>query len=132
MFIDLDYFKDINDTHGHLAGDQVLRATAEAVLGAVRQEDVCGRYGGEEFVIVMPDTPALLAGEIAERLRTDIEDAAFKVAELTDPVAVTTSIGVATLDEGHGQDAASLLKIADRALYEAKNSGRNRVIAKAA
>jgi two-component system cell cycle response regulator len=94
--------------------------------------DLVCRYGGEEFVIVMPDTPALMAAEIAERLRFDIADTPFGLGEGCMEIAVTASLGVATLDSDAGETAANLIKKADTALYEAKAGGRNRVVAKAA
>jgi two-component system cell cycle response regulator len=94
--------------------------------------DLVCRYGGEEFVIVMPDTPALMAAEIAERLRLDIGEAPFELGEDHPEIAVTASLGVATLDGNAGETAATLIKKADTALYEAKAGGRNRVVSKAA
>lgn len=132
LMTDIDHFKAVNDTHGHDGGDAVLREFAKRLRAQVRGMDLVCRYGGEEFVIVMPDTSALLSSEIAERLRSDVADVPFPLADQIEPIAVTASIGVATLEAGDQENAATLLKKADMALYEAKGAGRNRVIAKVA
>ncbi|WP_306117918.1 MULTISPECIES: PleD family two-component system response regulator [unclassified Roseitalea] len=131
LITDIDHFKAVNDTHGHDGGDEVLREFARRLRAQVRGMDLVCRYGGEEFVIVMPDTPAVLAAEIGERLRAGVEERLFPLGR-AGQIPVTASVGVATLAEGSGEDAAALLKKADTALYEAKNAGRNRVIARAA
>lgn len=132
LITDIDHFKDVNDTHGHDGGDAVLREFARRLREQVRGMDLVCRYGGEEFVIVMPDTSALMAAEIAERLRGDVADVPFPLGGDAPTVEVTASLGVATLDHTAGGDAKALIKKADLALYEAKAAGRNRVIAKAA
>ncbi|MEL6919417.1 MAG: PleD family two-component system response regulator [Pseudomonadota bacterium] len=131
LITDLDHFKQVNDTYGHEGGDDVLREFARRLRASVRGIDLACRYGGEEFVIVMPDTSAVLAHEVAERLREGVAGEPFK---LTDGRAIdlTTSIGVATLGEADGKDPAKLLRKADQALYAAKEAGRNLVIADAA
>ncbi len=130
LITDIDKFKAINDTHGHDAGDDVLREFAQRLRQNVRGMDLACRYGGEEFVIVMPDTSAQLALEVAERVRESVEEMAFVSGEKQ--LKVTTSVGVATLNRNSSDDMKDLLKQADQALYEAKNSGRNRVVATAA
>ena len=131
LLIDIDHFKRINDTFGHDIGDEVLREFAVRVATNVRAIDLACRLGGEEFVVVMPDTPLEDALRIAERLRLHISGSPFRVSSLTEPLLVTISIGVAaTLGEGDTPDA--LLKRADGAVYEAKAAGRNQVIARAA
>jgi diguanylate cyclase (GGDEF)-like protein len=125
LMADLDHFKIINDTHGHPAGDQVLREAAERMLAAFRPYDTIGRYGGEEFLIVLPgcDIPGMV--HLGERLRRSIADR--PVALGTRAVAVTVSLGAAASDAAHSLDATQLLRTADTALYRAKQAGRNRV-----
>lgn len=128
---DIDRFKSVNDTFGHDAGDEVLREFAARIRSTVRGADLSCRYGGEEFVVVMPDTDAQAAAIIAERLRSVVESYAFKLKSTGTSINITASLGIAS--NGHGIDTPEqLLKQADRALYEAKNSGRNRVVAAAA
>ncbi len=131
LITDIDHFKSINDTHGHEGGDDVLRDFARRVRGAVRGADLACRYGGEEFVVVMPDTTSDIAAQVAERLREAVAAAPFTIAATGVGAPVTTSVGIATL-EADGEGADSLLRRADKALYEAKNSGRNRVVGRAA
>lgn len=125
IMLDIDHFKMINDTHGHGVGDQVLRQIAQGCLQSIREFDILGRYGGEEFAIVLPQTVSAMAQKTAERLRVSIQQKPIKtnVGELS----VTISLGVALLHESM-TDLASLLDAADSALYLAKQSGRNRVI----
>jgi diguanylate cyclase (GGDEF)-like protein len=123
LMLDIDHFKAINDTHGHLTGDSVLRGLAAILSKRLRPNDRLGRYGGEEFCAILPETPARNAGRIAEELRALVEAHAF-VAE-DSKVRVTISIGVGTLQEG--MDVAALYRSADEMLYKAKRSGRNRV-----
>jgi two-component system, cell cycle response regulator len=118
---DVDHFKTINDEHGHDVGDQALRAVADA---AARANDVVGRIGGEEFAILLADTDQLSALEAAERLRAAIAELWIRTEGRT--VSVTCSFGAAEWSEGDSIDR--FLKRADDALYEAKRSGRNRVI----
>ncbi|MEQ8403258.1 MAG: PleD family two-component system response regulator [Roseitalea porphyridii] len=132
LITDIDHFKAVNDTHGHDGGDEVLREFGRRLRGQVRGMDLVCRFGGEEFVIVMPDTSAVMAAEIAERLRLDVAETPFAVGADRSKIAVTASLGVATLDPASDEDGAALIKKADLALYEAKNGGRNKVIAKAA
>ncbi|MCR6498573.1 PleD family two-component system response regulator [Shinella sp. CPCC 101442] len=128
---DIDRFKLVNDTYGHDAGDAVLREFANRVRSAVRGADLACRYGGEEFVLVMPDTPADMAAGVAERLRTIVEREPFRIPGTDALLQITASMGTASvLPTGDSPDG--LLKRADTALYEAKRSGRNRVVAAAA
>ncbi|WP_417435277.1 PleD family two-component system response regulator [Hoeflea sp.] len=131
LITDIDFFKCINDTHGHEGGDDVLREFAKRVRGAVRGADLACRYGGEEFVVVMPDTTFEIAAQVAERLRDAVAGAPFKIAASGVAAPVTTSVGIATL-EADGEGADSLLRRADKALYQAKNNGRNQVVGQAA
>ena len=128
---DIDRFKTINDTYGHDAGDDILRQFAARIRSTVRGADLACRYGGEEFVVVMPDTDAAAAGMIAERLRGLIENQPFVIRSTGQAISVTASLGIAS-NEAAVETPEQLLKQADRALYEAKNSGRNRVVAAAA
>jgi len=128
---DIDRFKQVNDTYGHDAGDDVLKEFAARIRATVRGADLACRYGGEEFVVVMPDTDAATAGLIAERLRGLIEDQPFVIRSTGLAITITASLGIACNEAG-AQTPEQLLKQADRALYEAKNSGRNRVVAAAA
>ncbi|MCJ8147872.1 PleD family two-component system response regulator [Shinella sedimenti] len=128
---DIDRFKLVNDTYGHDAGDVVLREFASRVRSAVRGADLACRYGGEEFVLVMPDTTPEMAAGVAERLRAIVESEPFQIPGKDIALSVTASLGIAAmLPVGDTPDA--LLKRADTALYEAKRSGRNRVVAAAA
>lgn len=123
LCIDIDHFKSINDTYGHPAGDQVLRALSKRIAGEIRGSDTFGRIGGEEFLVIMPETNLPAAQEMAERLRLIAEAAAVDWHGI--PVRCTISIGVAQLRRG--EDADSLILRADAALYRAKANGRNRV-----
>jgi two-component system, cell cycle response regulator len=131
LILDIDYFKQVNDTHGHDIGDEVLREFATRISANVRGIDLACRYGGEEFVVVMPDTDLNFAYMVAERLRQAVADAPFSITSAPGQLPVTISIGV-TASEGTGDTAEALLKRADQALYRAKRDGRNRVVADAA
>jgi two-component system cell cycle response regulator len=131
LLIDIDHFKQINDSFGHDVGDEVLREFAVRLASNVRAIDLPCRFGGEEFVIIMPDTGLASAERIAERIRLHVAGSPFRVAGGKEVLTVTISIGVAaTLGEGDTPEA--LLKRADGAVYEAKAAGRNKVIARAA
>jgi diguanylate cyclase (GGDEF)-like protein len=119
--VDLDHFKTINDEHGHQTGDEVLTAAVRAMRRRLRAEDQLGRLGGEEFLVLLPDTDAPAAGVVADSLRTEISAAPA-------PVAVTASAGVATWE---GEPPETLLRRADEALYAAKRGGRDRIEAAA-
>jgi two-component system cell cycle response regulator len=131
MITDLDRFKSINDTHGHDGGDDVLREFARRLRKNVRGIDLACRYGGEEFVVVMPDTDPLIAEKVAERIRAEIAQAPFAIGNSGKQIEVTVSVGVSSLRKT-GDTVEELMKRADVALYEAKTGGRNRVVAKAA
>ncbi len=124
--LDIDHFKRVNDTHGHAAGDAVLQAFARTLSRLVRPEDLLARYGGEEFTLVLRDTDVLGAVTLANRLRTEIEATPIQFGDVT--IRITSSSGVATLDECPEPDKATLMRIADERLYEAKQAGRNRVV----
>ncbi|EKF17896.1 PleD family two-component system response regulator [Nitratireductor pacificus] len=131
MMADIDSFKAINDRWGHDGGDDVLREFADRLRRNIRGIDLICRYGGEEFVVVMPDTALAVAEKVAERLRMEIAAEPFTVDSGANAIAVTTSLGVAELHRA-SDTAAALMKRADMALYEAKTGGRNRVAAPAA
>ena len=126
FLLDTDHFKIINDEHGHDAGDRALRLLAVACRESLRHLDVIGRYGGEEFVVLLPETSAALALETAERLRKQVES--LRVPGPKGDIRVTVSIGVATAGPST-ESVAALINQADRALYEAKRGGRNQVVA---
>lgn len=125
IMADLDHFKQINDTYGHMVGDLVLQHVADRIQSAVRDLDMIGRFGGEEFVIIMANADLELARLIAERVRHGIMNAPIHVNDVN--IDVTLSLGVAMLQEGERKE--SLLERADAAMYEAKRGGRNRVVA---
>jgi two-component system cell cycle response regulator len=131
LALDIDHFKSINDTHGHDAGDDVLRDFALRIKRSIRGIDLACRCGGEEFIIVMPETDMAVAASVAERLRRRIATEPFAISEGTRTIPVTLSIGIATLRE-RDDTPAGLLKRADQALYRAKRDGRNRVVPDAA
>jgi len=130
LVLDIDYFKAINDTHGHDAGDDILREFALRIRKSIRGIDLACRYGGEEFVVVMPETDLAVATLVAERLRRRIAGEPFPIQQGARSVEVTISIGIAAL--GGSDNAASVLRRADQALYRAKRDGRNRVVPDAA
>jgi len=131
MMLDIDFFKSVNDTYGHDAGDDVLREFAMRIRKSIRGIDLACRYGGEEFVIVMPETDMHIAGMVAERLRRAVAAEPFAIDKGARQIQVTISIGLAAL-ERKGEPVADVLKRADLALYRAKHDGRNRVVAAAA
>jgi diguanylate cyclase (GGDEF)-like protein len=123
--IDLDHFKKINDTYGHLVGDEVLKAVAKRIAMVLRTEDVLGRFGGEEFLVIAPGSTLSDAEAIAERLRATVA-----ISPVVSKVSVTVSIGVSSTETGPC-DSTALVRSADEALYEAKRNGRNCVQAAA-
>jgi diguanylate cyclase len=125
LLIDIDHFKKVNDQHGHLVGDDVLRHVAKVISKTLRTGDVAGRYGGEEFSVFMPNTNENDAGVLAERIRAAVEAAPFKENHLN--IRITVSIGVADSVRA-GYDFKGLIAAADGTLYSAKNNGRNRVM----
>ena len=129
LIVDLDHFKEVNDSYGHLAGDAVLREAAKRMLAAVRGYDAVGRYGGEEFLIVLPGCDGADALAQAERVRHAVASKPFMVFAGT-PIAVTCSIGISSRPNPTPTDSDGLVRDADQALYLAKNSGRNQVVAR--
>jgi len=126
LMIDIDHFKEINDDHGHLAGDMVLREVARLLTDSVRTVDSVGRYGGEEFLLVLPHTTRADAVKTAERIRKRIEEHAFWTGEKE--LEVTVSVGISSFPAEGVDSPSALLREADIALYRAKESGRNRVV----
>ena len=124
IMVDLDHFKSVNDTHGHPAGDALLKAIAEVLRDTVRPADAVYRYGGEEFCVVLPETDGPTAVTVAERIRATVGGRSFDVTG-SDPIRATASLGVAS---STGADPADLVAKADRALYAAKQGGRDRVV----
>jgi two-component system, cell cycle response regulator len=129
LVVDIDHFKHVNDTYGHDGGDSVLREFSERFRRNTRGIDLAGRLGGEEFLIIMPDTELARGFQVAERLRACIAADEFQIGQQR--LRVTASVGVAAL-EGTSDTSEALFKRADKALYAAKRSGRNRVVAEAA
>jgi two-component system cell cycle response regulator len=128
MMLDIDFFKKINDTYGHASGDDVLKEFANRLRRGLRGIDLAGRFGGEEFVVAMPDTDAEAARMVAERLRKFIADEPFPIRNGTERIPVTASIGVTT-SRPPADKAKDMLGRADQALYAAKRGGRNKVVA---
>jgi diguanylate cyclase (GGDEF)-like protein len=122
LMLDIDYFKKINDEFGHMVGDDVLRAFAQVLRGFLRSADICARFGGEEFVVVLPETSLETALEVGERIRAGIAKAPLLIKPRVSP---TVSIGVATIEAG--QNIGELLAAADAAVYLSKHQGRNQV-----
>jgi diguanylate cyclase (GGDEF)-like protein len=125
VVVDLDHFKKVNDTHGHAAGDAVLKGTGQCLQGAVRASDIACRLGGEEFILILPECPRDDAVQKAEELCARVRGLSFR--EAASAVRVTASIGVAAFPSD-GSTAAAVVEAADAALYQAKRSGRNRVV----
>ncbi|MEE4239212.1 MAG: PleD family two-component system response regulator [Anderseniella sp.] len=131
LALDVDFFKPINDTHGHDVGDRVLQELASRLKSQVRAIDLCCRMGGEEFVVILPETDLQVGFTVAERLRRTIASKPFNAGAKYGPLSITVSIGVAAY-ESVTDTPETLLKRADEALYHAKRSGRNRVMSDAA
>jgi two-component system, cell cycle response regulator len=127
VMFDIDYFKMINDTHGHLAGDKVLKDICHSVQMTIRSDDVFCRYGGEEFLIIMRNTDCQAAVNLAERIRMAVEE--FTVSYEEEKIKVTISCGVSTLKDKNFRDYVALIEESDKFLYQSKGSGRNRVCA---
>jgi len=124
LIIDVDYFKHVNDTYGHPQGDELLRQLGEVIRQHARKDDICCRYGGDEFTIVMPQTIKAEAAMVASRVRQAVEERVFQLDQAT--AKITISVGVAGFPQDTGTRPA-LVKAADDALYAAKQGGRNNV-----
>ena len=127
---DIDFFKSVNDTYGHAAGDLVLKTVSRIIKLQLRDYDIAGRYGGEEFAVLLPFTKLEEAKMVAERLRKAVENKKIDISKINTEspqknISVTISLGVAEYNNGDSEDI--LLQNADKALYKAKESGRNRV-----
>ena len=127
----IDFFKKVNDTYGHAVGDLVLKSIAKIIRGQLREYDIAGRYGGEEFSILLPFTKINEAQMVAERLRKTIEDKVIDISKVnpdseTKEIQVTLSLGIYEMQADDNEE--ELLKKADKALYQAKNTGRNKVV----
>ncbi len=125
MMLDIDFFKKFNDTYGHACGDFVLQQVAKTIFDGIRGQDMAGRYGGEEFVVMLYNTEASAAMLVAERIRSDIEKKVLSYENTT--MSVTISIGVAVCLPNTSLSAKELVEFADQALYQSKRNGRNRV-----
>lgn len=123
---DIDYFKKVNDGHGHRAGDAVLREIADRIRASVRPYDIVGRYGGEEFLVVLPGCDVMYAGYVAERIRMRVADKPIDLPDRTS-MTVTMSLGVAAKLGAEESEIERLIYLADEALYRAKRGGRNRM-----
>jgi diguanylate cyclase len=125
IMLDIDNFKVVNDTYGHPAGDEVIKILAEIIKKTTRETDIPGRYGGEEFAIILPDTPVANVEFVAERIRRLVEKCTVVYDEID--IKFTISIGIAGFKLSH-KDSTQWLDTADKALYRAKDSGKNRVV----
>jgi len=126
IMFDIDFFKKVNDTHGHLFGDEVLRMIGKTLREELRSHDIYARYGGEEFVILLPETTAECAFKVAEKIRVLISKKNVTRDEIS--ATVTVSLGIAELNREQMKDGNDLVENADKAMYHAKNTGRNRTI----
>lgn len=123
--LDIDHFKLINDTYGHLAGDQALQEVAHICQAVIRRIDLVGRFGGEEMIILMPETSPLRAEQAMERLRSQVET--LEITTLRGTARITVSVGLTSMEPNENIDINRFLDRADQALYQAKNNGRNQV-----
>jgi diguanylate cyclase (GGDEF)-like protein len=127
ILIDIDYFKNINDTYGHLAGDTILQKFTNDLSENIRPYDFLGRHGGEEFIICLPNTGRDQAIVVAERMRRSVEELIIQVDNIDEQIKLTASFGVASPISGFEESIDSLIMQADSAMYKAKTTGRNRV-----
>ncbi len=126
LMFDADHFKSVNDTYGHAFGDVVLRDIARIILDTAREVDICGRFGGEEFIAILPDTELSRAAIVGDRIRKNVEGHEF--TDGNHRVQRTVSVGISALPDDHVKDEFQLVEWADKALYAAKTGGRNKVI----
>ena len=125
VMVDIDYFKNVNDTYGHTEGDKVLCKIASLLKNSVRKDDTVARYGGEEFVLILPGAKLEVTSMIAERIRRLVETTLFEVGQTQ--IHLTISLGISNLPSHRARSEEELIKMADHALYNAKRGGRNRV-----
>lgn len=128
LMVDIDFFKRVNDDHGHAVGDDILRRITRRIAGVLRSSDILCRFGGEEFFVILPHTDTIRGAEAAERIRRIIEERPFESGD--SELSLTISVGVASLDPGADNPGEKLMAAADAALYRAKDEGRNRVCVK--
>jgi diguanylate cyclase (GGDEF)-like protein len=126
LLFDVDHFKEVNDDRGHAAGDETLKNIAEIISSSIREVDLCARYGGDEFVLLLPHTPLANATVVAERVRSKLARARMTWAGAA--ASVSLSVGIASNEDAAQEKPEDLVEAADRALYEAKRAGRDRVI----
>ncbi|MBN2600394.1 MAG: GGDEF domain-containing protein [Candidatus Marinimicrobia bacterium] len=126
IMFDIDFFKKVNDTHGHLFGDEVLRMIGKTLREELRSHDIYARYGGEEFVVLLPETTAECAFKVAEKIRVLISEKNVTRDEIS--TTITVSLGIAELNQEQMKDGNDLVENADKAMYHAKNTGRNRTV----
>lgn len=126
IILDLDHFKAVNDTYGHVVGDQALKHVADIIQDSIRRLDISCRYGGEEFAVILPSTSHLPALQVAERIRENIEQSSLGVTD--SELRFTVSIGLDTYTHNSRETARGFIERTDKLLYEAKLSGRNRVV----
>ncbi len=122
LMIDIDFFKKVNDTYGHLAGDFILKEVAKTIKNEIRESDICGRFGGEEFIVLLPNTKLSGALKLANRIRSSIENKDFIFEDINIPIRISTGLTNASKSDS----IFSLIDRADTALYDAKHNGRNR------
>ena len=127
LMIDIDHFKDFNDTYGHATGDRVLQTVAQAIRDALRAADICARHGGEEFAVLLPNTPGENAYYVADRVRRTLSGTRYTGLGLPPDVNITISVGVATCPRD-ATDLDELMELSDKALYQAKAGGRDQVM----
>ncbi|WP_020589658.1 GGDEF domain-containing response regulator [Desulfobacter curvatus] len=125
LMTDIDHFKQVNDRYGHLSGDRVLKQFVSQMAQVIRPYDFIGRYGGEEFILCLPDCSIKEARDIAERMRSQIETTPMQISTSRPPIHITASFGISLFSSACEKDPESLIKKADDALYSAKNDGRN-------
>ena len=123
--IDIDKFKNINDTYGHIIGDKIIILLANKLMNSVRKSDTIARFGGEEFAILLPNTNIMQANNFAQKLRKEVEKITYKDSTIV--INFTISLGVSEFDSKEDSNIDGVLNKADKALYKSKNSGRNRV-----